>query len=304
MVQALPSLHVDGQLPSQVSPVSTMPLPQVAEQSLSLLALQPLGQQPSPLTQAVTCVCVHTALQVAAEPVIASVVQAFPSLQSVGQFRSQVSLPSTTPLPQVELQSESLLLLQPAGQQPSPLWQAVIATLLQTTLQFCGEPTIESAVHALPSLQSVGQLPSQVSPGWTTPSPQKPLQSESFAVVHPAGQQPSPLWQVVIAVFEHCAVQSALVPLIVSVVHALLSLQLAGQAPVPEAMPGSQLSPGSIRPLPQVAPASVEPVPPPGQPVAPRSTARERDRYSLLGRSIRSSTSVGHESSAGSAGRP
>src|SRR5262249_26610759 len=40
-----------GQLPSQVSPaaISTTPLPHTAGQALSLLLLQPLGQQPSPL---------------------------------------------------------------------------------------------------------------------------------------------------------------------------------------------------------------------------------------------------------------
>ena len=37
-----------GQLPSQVSPGSTTPFPQVAEQSSSFEALQPDGQQPSP----------------------------------------------------------------------------------------------------------------------------------------------------------------------------------------------------------------------------------------------------------------
>ena len=41
--------HEDGG--SQVSPASWMLLPQVGEQSLSLLALQPVGQQPSPSTQ-------------------------------------------------------------------------------------------------------------------------------------------------------------------------------------------------------------------------------------------------------------
>lgn len=50
MVHALPSLQSAGQLPSQVSPLSTVPLPHVAEQSLSLLLVQPAGQQPSPVT--------------------------------------------------------------------------------------------------------------------------------------------------------------------------------------------------------------------------------------------------------------
>ena len=53
LVQALPSLQSVGQSPSQVSPTSFVPLPQLAEQSLSLFASQPGGQQPSPSTQTV-----------------------------------------------------------------------------------------------------------------------------------------------------------------------------------------------------------------------------------------------------------
>jgi hypothetical protein len=42
------------------------------------------------------------------------------------------------------------------------------------------EPTIASAVHALPSSQLVGQLPSQVSPFSMTRLPQTGSQSLSF----------------------------------------------------------------------------------------------------------------------------
>jgi hypothetical protein len=48
VVQAFESLQFAGQLPSHVSPFSTVPLPHVAEQSVSFVLLQPLGQQPSP----------------------------------------------------------------------------------------------------------------------------------------------------------------------------------------------------------------------------------------------------------------
>jgi hypothetical protein len=60
-----------------------------------------------------------------------------PSLQEVGQedFGSQVSPFSTTPLPQLGEQSESLLALHPAGQQPSPETQVVMVVWLQDTLQ-------------------------------------------------------------------------------------------------------------------------------------------------------------------------
>jgi hypothetical protein len=127
--------QVDGG--SQVSPFSTAPLPQVGEQSRSVLALHPVGQQPSPPIQAVMAVWVQATLQVALPPVIWSVVQALLSLQEVGQedFGSQVSPFSTTPLPHFGVQSESLLALHPVGQQPSPPIQAVMAVWLQATLQ-------------------------------------------------------------------------------------------------------------------------------------------------------------------------
>ena len=63
VVQAMPSLQLVGQelgpdtIPvSQVSPDSTTPLPQTAVQSVSLVALQPEGQQPSPEVQVVMLV--------------------------------------------------------------------------------------------------------------------------------------------------------------------------------------------------------------------------------------------------------
>src|SRR5438477_545644 len=79
-VHALPSLQLAGHVPggSQVSPGSMTPLPQLAEQSESVFALQPAGQQPSPAAHAV-----------------------MPSLQLAGHDEggSQVSPGSITPLP-------------------------------------------------------------------------------------------------------------------------------------------------------------------------------------------------------------
>ena len=71
-------------------------------------------------------------------------VQALPSVQEVGQedAGSQVSPPSTTPLPQVGEQSESVFALHPAGQQPSPEIQVVILAWLQATLQLAPLPVI------------------------------------------------------------------------------------------------------------------------------------------------------------------
>jgi len=94
-VQALPSLHVAGQLPSQVSPVSTTELPQEAEQSVSVLWLQPGAQQPSPLVHWVMALWAHDAEQLLALPVSESMVHALPSLQSAGQLPSHVSPVST-----------------------------------------------------------------------------------------------------------------------------------------------------------------------------------------------------------------
>jgi hypothetical protein len=140
------SLHEVGQedFGSQVSPFSTTPFPQVGGQSESLLALHPVGQQPSPETQVVMAVWVQATLQVALLPVIWSVVQAMLSLQEVGQedFGSQVSPFSTTPLPHLGEQSESVLALHPAGQQPSPETQVVTGVWLQATLQLALLPVI------------------------------------------------------------------------------------------------------------------------------------------------------------------
>jgi hypothetical protein len=120
-----------GQLPSHFSPVSTTPLPQRGAQSLSLLALQPVGQQPSAKAH-VVCVPSSTQAAVQAAALPASRFLAQPTHgQEVGQLEggSQVSPLSTAPLPQRATQSPSLVALQPAGQQPSAAArQAVCST--------------------------------------------------------------------------------------------------------------------------------------------------------------------------------
>jgi hypothetical protein len=140
------------------------------------------------------------------------------SLQEVGQedFGSQVSPFSTTPFPQVGGQSESLLALHPAGQQPSPETQVVMAVWVQATLQVALLPVIWSVVQAMLSLQEVGQedFGSQVSPFSTTPLPHFGEQSESSLALHPAGQQPSPETQVVMVVWLQATLQLALLPVI------------------------------------------------------------------------------------------
>jgi hypothetical protein len=113
---------------SQVSPLSTAPLPHTAAQSLSLFRLQapepPPGQHPSPPVQAVIGVFVQATLQLAFDPVRASAVQALPSLHVMAEqttaagATSQVSPVSMRPLPQPG-QSTSIVGPQPLGQYPS-----------------------------------------------------------------------------------------------------------------------------------------------------------------------------------------
>lgn len=145
-MQSLPSLQLEGHElgGSQVSPVSTTLLPQLAEQSVSVLESQPVGQQPSPGVQAVMVLWLQLALQFVALPVSESVVQALPSLQVVGHVSggSQVSLVSTTPLPQVAEQSVSVAELQLGGQQPSPGVQVSMVPWVQETLQVSALPVI------------------------------------------------------------------------------------------------------------------------------------------------------------------
>jgi hypothetical protein len=114
-------------------------------------------------------------------------------LQPEGQQRSP-PLHAVTPVHDCG-QSMSLAAVQPAAQQPSPVTQTRIFCCVQLTLQPSRLPLMIPMVHRSPSSQLVGQLPSQVSPGSTMLLPQLAEQSESFALVQPGAQQPSPLLQ-------------------------------------------------------------------------------------------------------------
>jgi hypothetical protein len=147
--------------------------------------------------------------------------------------------------------------------QALPSLQAVpLATLLMTHFAWQVPAFCSWAVwQASGAVQLVGQAP-----GWpaailvsqvslqalsTTPFPQLQVQSTSLVLLHPAGQQPSlVMLQAVIAVCVQFAVH---VPPFTSAAlsQALVFVQLVGQAPVPEAIAVSQLSPVSKRPLPQ-----------------------------------------------------
>jgi hypothetical protein len=188
-----------GQFPSQSSPFSLTLFPHLGWQSLSLLALQALGQQSSPLAQTV---CMREFSQAALQ------VPGFLSSRSwqpmagqvVGQVESgsQVSPASLTLLPHMTPQSLSLALLQPGGQQSSPGMHVV-----------CKRSFTHWALH-VPSLinlrswhsiarQAVGQEAngSQVSPLSLMPLSQTAVQSASLPAWQPGGQQPSPGMQVV-----------------------------------------------------------------------------------------------------------
>jgi hypothetical protein len=101
-------------------------------------------------------------------------------------------------------QSESLPLVQPVGQQPSPPVQATGVTV---HARVHSVPVNTSFVHAFPSLHVVGQAPgipaaidvSQVSPVSTRPFPHTAGQLPSLRLLHPIGQQPSPEMHAVIA---------------------------------------------------------------------------------------------------------
>lgn len=186
-VHGSPSSHeirqlVDG---SQVSPPSTTLLPQLGEQSESLFALAFAGQQPSPFLAATTGMLVHLTLHWAMLPVCTSVVHGSPSSHEVGQELegSQISPSSTVPLPQFAEQSESVTLVQFAGQQRSPLAQAVIGAVVHSASHVWALPSKRGARHGSGDVQLalVGQLPSHVSPLSICPLP------HTFAAIRPAG---------------------------------------------------------------------------------------------------------------------
>jgi hypothetical protein len=245
--------QVVGQLPSQLSPGSTMPSPQRGAQSLSLALLQPVGQQPSPFAHAVcTPSSTQLAVHVAAEPSSFFRMQPFHG-HVAGQCDggSQVSPASTAPLPQRGWQSLSTLALHAAGQQPSPLAHAVW-TVSSTHCAWQVPPlTSRCCWHPLAG-QLFGQLVSGSQVSWQAgsswPLPQVQLQSLSFAVVQPDGQHPSPDAHAVCGPSStQWAVQSVALP------ASFCLVQPSGAHVVGHWPGGSQLSPASTTPLPQVA---------------------------------------------------
>ena len=162
--------------------------PQGGGQSTSVRELCPAGQQPS-LGVSLGCNLVSTHLTLQAVPARVCVVHGSLSLQSARVLHlplpdlipgSQPSPDSSTPLPQLGLQSWSLITLAPGGQQPSPCMGLVTGVYWQVTLHSL--PVIESAVQGFLSSHLVGQAPalpagialSHFSPWSSFPLPQQP----------------------------------------------------------------------------------------------------------------------------------
>lgn len=151
-VQGSPSSgQVVGQLGggSQVSPAPIFLSPQVGAQSLSVSGEQAGGQQPSFETQVVIGAWLHDREHPSTEPVAWSNVHASPSSQVRAQApgapvviaRSQLSLVSTTPSPQiVGGQSLSSTAVQPDGQHSSPPTHLVTGFATQTALHLSARP--------------------------------------------------------------------------------------------------------------------------------------------------------------------
>jgi hypothetical protein len=128
--------------------------------------------------------------------------------------------------------------LQPAGQQPSPLRQAVTRAWLHAREQPAIVPDAQSDVQASPSSQVAGQAPaipvvmarSQASSGLSTPSPHTAAQSVSRAIVHPGGQHPSPPMHAVTGCETQMALQVPMAPSSRIGLQASLPGHVVGQA--------------------------------------------------------------------------
>jgi hypothetical protein len=140
-----------------------------------VVALAFLGQQPSnAIVDGAFAGFEHIRVHAIALPVVLSSVHGSPSSHDVAQLPSHVSPESTWPSPQRGAggaQSLSLLFMQPGAQQPSPLLQVVIGALTHLAVHVAAAPVSMSVVQTLLSSHELGQLPSQVSPGSTTPLP-------------------------------------------------------------------------------------------------------------------------------------
>jgi hypothetical protein len=127
---------------------------------------------------------------------------------------SQVSAPSTRPLPQ-PTQSVSVEGVQRVGQKPSPLRQGR-GISEQTNVQRATSPVRArmvsvSLLHA-PSRRAHSTLGSQVSPGSSAPLSQTAPHSGSLVALQLWGQQLSPAVQLLMGSFRQRTLQAAGLP--------------------------------------------------------------------------------------------
>ena len=235
-------------------PISTVPLPQTGWQSLSLLAWQAGGQQPSPLRQAVLQAGVHALGRCRRRRFPAGMRQLAAHRRATGGAVVAVALSSqaasVTPLPQRHWQSPSLTLVQPDGQQPSPEVQVVITVSSTHSALHWAALALRACARWQPMAgQLVGQSPSHFSLALARRRCRSGRCSRCrWCCCRPRGQQPSPLAQ---AVCMPSSTQRA--------VHGGgSSLELASPAALPgaggrAARGGSQVLAASTAPLPQRA---------------------------------------------------
>jgi len=193
---------------SQVSPAarSTTPLPHTGWQSLSFSELQADGQQLSPFAHVVCRLpLTHWTLQAAGSPIGTRSWQPT-AAHDVGQLPSHSSPASTTPFPQRTTQSASLVALQPDGQHESFGVQAVVTAAFTQRASHVAALPCSVRCWQPRAGHVAGQLPSHISPGSTTPFPQRAGQSVSLMALQPVGQQPSLFMQ---AVWVPAATQAA-----------------------------------------------------------------------------------------------
>jgi hypothetical protein len=242
---------------SHVSPASMRPLPQ-PEQSASVMAVHPAGQQLSLLLapQAIMPASTHWRWQPV--PMSARIVQPWFG-HDVGQLAPSHSSPgSSTPLPHTAAQLLSFTALHPLGQQPSSFTQFI-----------CVPDVWHCAWHVPPlasdcSVQPIcGQVimhddtGSHVSPTSTMPLPHIAGQSTSRLegeVLHPGGQQPS----LVVPLHGSCVVEQRALHVAGEPVNVFTSQHWPGVHPVGQLAGGSHVSPDDTSMTPSPHPAQSE----------------------------------------------
>jgi hypothetical protein len=254
VVQVSESLQL-GHVPggSHVSPASIRPLPH-PEQSVSVMAVQPAGQQ---LSLFVPHAMVPASTHWRWHPVPWSARMVHPWLgHDVGHIVPSHSSPgSSTPLPHTAEQLLSLTALQAVGQHASLLAQLVCVPDVWHCAWHVPPPASERSVQPTCG-QVIGhdESGSHVSPTSTMPLPHWAGQSTSRfegEVLQPGGQQPS----LVVPLHGSCVVEQRALQVFGDPVNVFTSQHCPGAHAVGQLAGGSHVSPavGSIIPSPQPA---------------------------------------------------